>query len=58
MALVESQNRLYALSKHPLLSGALPRMGLATCGGVIAGGVFDYFKQRQEEYVQKAWYMY
>jgi len=27
-----------------LLNGAIPRMGLATIGGVLAGGFYEYFK--------------
>jgi hypothetical protein len=32
--------------KHPLFQGAGPRMGLATFGGVLAGGFYDYFKSK------------
>ena len=31
---------------HPLLRGALPRIGLATFGGVMAGGFFDELKAK------------
>jgi hypothetical protein len=32
--------------KHPLLRGALPRIALATCGGIIAGGCFEFFQSK------------
>jgi len=31
---------------HPLFRGAIPRMGLATFGGTVAGGFFDYFRMK------------
>jgi hypothetical protein len=35
--------------QHPLLRGAGPRMFLATFGGAIAGGLFDFFKRYSAE---------
>jgi hypothetical protein len=35
-----------SIMKHPLLCGAIPRTGLATTGGVLAGGFFDYFRNK------------
>lgn len=34
---------LFQLYKHPLFRGATPRIPLATFGGAMAGGLFDYF---------------
>lgn len=34
------------LRKHPFFKGAIPRMWLATFGGVFAGGFFDLFKKK------------
>ena len=37
-----AQNKKYI---HPLFYGLLPRMVLATIGGVIAGGIYDSLKK-------------
>ncbi len=42
---VESVKQL----KHPLFLGAVPRMGLATFGGVLAGGFFQQFRSAISE---------
>ena len=34
---------LWKIHDYPLFKGVVPRMGLATFGGALAGGLFDYF---------------
>jgi hypothetical protein len=43
---LQDRTHLQALrqGKHPLFNGALPRMGLATFGGMLAGGFFQQFR--------------
>jgi hypothetical protein len=40
---LNNRNSTYKYS-YPAFNGAVPRIGLATFGGVIASGIFDYIK--------------